>query len=114
MTDRWNKELGTYNRFAEAFSNDQLERTLKDQATIKRAQLREGNVVRVTPSQPSKRAYDAIRATRDDLDCREWNADTGFSGVTRWPSGPGMMGHGVETEGQKRRRATIEQLDDGF
>ncbi len=114
MTQRYDAELGTYTRWAEAFSPAGLEKTLKDQAVLRRGMLREDHVCRVTPSQPTRRAYDAIRATRDDLDNREWNEDTGFSGVTRWPSGPGMVGRGVETEGQVRRRATIERLDDGF
>lgn len=114
MSEKFDKELGTFQRFAEAFSRAGLEKTLNDQVVLRRGMLRESNVMRVTPSQPTKRAYDAIRATRDDLDCREWNADTGFSGVTRTPAGPGMIGHGIETEGQKQRRTTLEQLDDGF
>ncbi len=114
MTQRFDDELGTYTRWAEAFSREGLEKTLKDQAVLRRGMMREDHVCRVTPSQPSRRAYDAIRATRDDLDNREWNADTGFSGVTRGPTGPGMVGHGVETDGQQRRRATIARLDDGF
>jgi hypothetical protein len=114
MSQSYDKDLGTYTRWAEAFSPEGLQKTLKDQATLRRGQLREGDGNRVTPAQPTRRAYDAIRATRDNLDYREWNDDTGFSGVTRWPSGPGMVGHGVETDGQKRRRAHLEQLDDGF
>jgi hypothetical protein len=106
--------LGTYTQWAEAFSKRELDRALADQAIIQRAQLNDGNdLCRSTPSQPSKRAYDTIRAERDDLDYREWNSDTGFSGVNRWPKSPGMA-RGAENEGQRLRRARKELLDDGF
>jgi len=114
-----NGELGTYTQWAEAFSKGDLERALKDQAMIRHAQLKDGNdYTRTTPSGLTQRAYDVVRADRDDLDYREWNSDTGFSGVNRWPKGPGMVGQGpgrgVQTEGEIRRRARKEQLDDGF
>lgn len=117
-----NGELGTYTQWAEAFSKKDLERALRDQALIRHAQLKDGNdYTRTTPSGLTQRAYDVVRAERDDLDYREWNSDTGFSGVNRWPKGPGMVGQGpvrqvrgAQTEAEIRRRARRDQLDDGF
>lgn len=114
-----NGELGTYTQWAEAFSKKDLDRALKDQALIRHAQLNDGNdYCRSTPSGLTKRAYDTVRTERDDLDYREWNSDTGYSGVNRWPKGPGMVGQnvgrGIETEGQISRRTRRELLDDGF
>jgi hypothetical protein len=112
--DRSGEGLGTYTQWAEAFSKRDLDRALSDQAIIARSQMNEGNDhCRSTPSQPSKRAYDKIRTERDDLDYREWNSDTGFSGVNRWPKAPGI-GRGAETERQREHRARKEILDDGF
>jgi hypothetical protein len=110
-----NGELGTYTQWAEAFSKKDLDRALRDQALIHRAQLNDGNdYCRTTPSGLTRSAYDNLRAGRDDLDNRDWNSDTGFSGLNRAPQGPGMVGRGVETTHQKKRRARRELLDDGF
>ena len=114
MSDKPENNLGTYGLWTEAFSAKSLERIFVDQARLQRGMLRHDTDCRVTPASPAKLAYDEIRATRDNQDYREWNEDTGFSGVNRWPAGPGMTGHGVETDGQQRRRAHLEQLDDGF
>jgi hypothetical protein len=110
-----NGELGTYTQWAEAFSRKDLDRALADQALLRRSQLKDGNdYCRTTPAGHSRRAYDTIRAERDDLDYREWNSDTGYSGVNRWPTGPGITARGVESPAQKRRRERKELLDDGF
>lgn len=115
MAGRYEEELGTYAKWAEAFSRQDLDRALRDQAILHRARLRDGNEdARYTPSQGSQRACDTVRAERDDLDYREWNSDTGFSGVSRWPSAPGMLGRGQQSELQKKRRARKDLLDDGF
>lgn len=108
-------ELGTYAQWAEAFSKKDLDRALKDQALIRHAQLNDGNdYCRTTPSGLTRSAYDNLRAQRDDLDNHDWNSDTGFSGLSRTPSGPGIAARGVETAQQKTRRARRELLDDGF
>ncbi len=108
-------ELGTYTQWAEAFTKKDLDRALTDQAIIRKSQLNDGNdYCRTTPSGLTKSAYDVVRMSRDDLDYREWNSDTGYSGVNRWPKGPGMVGRGMESDGQQRRRQHKELLDDGF
>ena len=104
------EELGTYTQWAYGFSEASLERALDDQRTLRKGQLNDGDAyTRTTPSGPSESNSRKLRADRDDLDYREWNSDTGFSGVDRWPTGPG-----VQTEGQQRRRARRVLLDDGF
>ena len=115
MAGRYEEELGTYSQWAEAFSKQGLDKALRDQALLHRAQLRDGSdSARYTPSQGNQRACDKVRSERDDLDNREWNSDTGFSGVSRWPSAPGMLGRGQESDAQKKRRARKDLLDDGF
>lgn len=115
MANEFDEKLGTYTQWADGFSRTSLRQALKDQVVIQRGQLNNGNQdARTTPSGRSRQEYDAVRATRDDLDYREWNEDTGYSGVTRWPQGPGMIGNGVVTESEKRRRARRDELDDGF
>ena len=114
-TDDAGASLGTYTLWAEGFSEASLQRALRDQATLKRGELNDGNDdCRYTRAQQTRRACDTLRAERDNLDYREWNEDTGFSGVTRWPEGPGMSANGVQSEGDKRRRARRIALDDGF
>jgi len=110
MAKDYEEALGTYTQWAEGFSPESVERALRDQVNLKRGQLNDGDEYsRTTPAGFSRRHYDKIRAERDDLDYREWNASTGFSGVNRWPAGPG-----VESEGQGRRRARREAIDEGF
>jgi hypothetical protein len=107
--------LGTYTQWADGFSRKSLRAALRDQAIIQRGILNgESDLSRYTPSGRSEAEYDNLRATRDDLDYREWNEETGYSGVTRRPAGPGMVGHGARTEADKRRAARRQQLDDGF
>ena len=107
--------LGTYTQWAEGFSKKSLDRALRDQAVLRHGQMNAGNDdCRYTPAQDTKSTCDKMRAQRTDLDYREWNADTGFSGVTRRPAGPGMTGNGALTEGQKRRLDRRNEIDDGF
>lgn len=114
-SDESTASLGTYTQWAEGFSKASLDRALRDQVVLKHGELNNGNDdCRYTRAQQTKQACDTLRAERDNLDYREWNADSGFSGVTRWPEGPGMSANGVQTEGQKRRRARRVELDDGF
>ncbi|MFT7580819.1 MAG: hypothetical protein ACI9MR_002493 [Myxococcota bacterium] len=102
--------LGTYTQWAEAFSPEGLQIALKDQARLRGGQLSDGDLcTRTTPSGFSKETYDVIRTDRNDMDYREWNEETGFHGVSRWPTGPGM-----QSDGQKRRRKRRQDLDDGF
>jgi len=104
------EELGTYTQWAYGYEDSGVERAIEDQRTLRRGQMNDGDSFdRYTPAGPSERHYRKLRADRDDLDYREWNSDTGFSGVDRWPTGPG-----VQSEGQKRRRARMAELDDGF
>lgn len=117
MSTRDTNNLGTYTLWAEAFSSQELTKRLNDQAQLKRGQLCDGNnFTRTTPAGLSRRAYDNVRANRVDMDNREWNSDTGFSGVNRWPKDPGMQGQGqgVQTPAEIRRRKVVERLDDGF
>jgi len=115
MSNEFDDTLGIYTQWAEGFSRTSLRHALKDQVVLARGQLNDGDEAqRYTPAGRSESEYDTVRATRDDLDYREWNEDTGYSGVTRWPQGPGMAGNGIESENQKRRRARKEQLDNGF
>lgn len=104
------EELGTYTQWAYGYEESGVERALDDVRTLRKGQLNDGDsYTRTTPSGPSESNSKKLRADRDDLDYREWNSDTGFSGVDRWPTGPG-----VQSEGQKRRSARKAQLDDGF
>jgi len=115
MATRFDDELGTYSQWAEAFSQTSLERALGDQVLLRRGQLQDGNSYdRYAPSQPTERACTVLRAGRDDLEFRDWNSSGGFSGASRRRHGPGMFGHGQESEGQQRRRARLEAIDDGF
>jgi len=115
MATRYDEELGTYTQWAVAFSAKGLERALRDQAIIRRGQLNDGNdYTRYTPAQPTQRACDTTRVERDDLEFRDWNSDNGFAGASRPTPGPGMLGRGQESDGQKHRRAKREQMDDGF
>ena len=111
MTDeKRGKDLGVYGEWATGFSEASLDRALRDQQILRRGQLRDGDeYARYAPNQPSPSASTVIRATRDDLEFREWNEETGFSGVDRWPDAPG-----VQSPGQKRRRQRRDQIDEGF
>ncbi|MCC6622138.1 MAG: hypothetical protein IT385_12820 [Deltaproteobacteria bacterium] len=112
---RVNETLGTYTQWAEAFNRKSLRAALKDQALIQRGIMNgASDDARYTPAGRSEQEYTTLRATRDDLDYREWNEETGYSGVTRRPAGPGMVGHGARTEAEKRRAQKRKQLDDGF
>lgn len=110
--------LAVYAEWATGFSEEGLQRVLADQAAIQRGRLRDGDEYpRYAPNQPSKRGYDTIRAERDDLDYREWNEETGFNGVNRWPTGPGVTGPpgpGARSEGQRRRQRRRRELEEGF
>jgi hypothetical protein len=104
-------------RWATGTSQESLERSLKDVEILRRGRLKASDSeTRYTPAGLSKSHYDTLRMDRDDLDYREWNEETGFSGLNRWPSDPGMgetePEHLTESE-RKRRRKRIE-LDDGF
>lgn len=113
MATRYDDELGTYTQWAEAFTKQGLERTLRDQAHIRRGQLNDGNeYTRYTPAQGTERACDTVRADRDDLEFRDWNSEHGFSGASRELPGPGTVG--MESEGQRRRRRRREAIDEGF
>ncbi|MCA9514865.1 MAG: hypothetical protein KC635_07985 [Myxococcales bacterium] len=102
--------LGTYAQWVAGYSPESVARAMHDQAALRRGQMNDGNEYnRTVPSGPSERHYDKLRTERDDLDYREWNSDTGFSGVNRWPTGPGM-----QTDQQKRRRAARKVIDEGF
>ncbi|TNF23757.1 MAG: hypothetical protein EP329_26680 [Deltaproteobacteria bacterium] len=104
------EDLGTYTLWAYGYEDNGVKRALDDQRTLRRGQLNDGNLdTRVTPSQPSESHSRKLRSDRDDLDYREWNSESGFSGVDRWPASPGVL-----SEGQKRRRARMAELDDGF
>ncbi len=114
-SDESTASLGTYTQWAEGFTPASLDRALRDQVVLKHGEMNNGNDdCRYTRAQQTKQACDTLRSERDNLDYREWNADSGFSGVTRWPAGPGMSANGAQTEGQKRRRARRVELDDGF
>ena len=103
-------EDNRHSRWASATSSESLERAMRDQATIARRRLNDGDThTGYTQAHFSRRYYDVVRCHRDDLDYREWNASTGFSGVNRWPTRPGL-----ETESQARRRRRRAELDDGF
>ncbi len=117
MATRYDDELGTYTRWAEAFSDQGLERALADQALIHRGQLNDGDdFTRYTPAQGNRRACDTVRAARDDLEFRDWNSDFGFSGASRPLTAPGMLGRAgrVESDGEARRRAQKRVIDEGF
>lgn len=108
-------DLGTYTRWAEGFSEASLERALDDQRALRRGQMNDGDEYnRTTPAGLSESHYRKLRSDRDDLDYREWNEETAFSGVDRWPTGAGVQSTGVQSEGQKRRRDRRDRLDDGF
>ncbi len=110
MTDDIRDSLGTYVRWAEGFTPDSLERSLEDLATLRRGQLSDSDEYqRTTPAGPTERHYRKLRADRDDLDFREWNSDTGYCGVHRWPSAPGVC-----TQHQQRRRHRRQEIDEGF
>ena len=99
-----------HSRWATGTSPESLDRAMKDQARIARRRLNDGDShTGYTEAHFSRRYYDVVRYHRDDLDYREWNAETGFSGVNRWPTGPG-----TESDGQARRRKRRLELDDGF
>ena len=103
-------DLGTFQKWAQGANPQSLERALADQRVLRRGQLNDGNVFsRTTPAGLTESTFQKLRSDRDDLDYREWNTESAFMGVDRWPSAPG-----VQSEGQKRRRARAEHLDDGF
>lgn len=115
MATEYDQKLGTYAQWADGFSRTSLRQALKDQVLIQQGRLNNGNDDgRTTPSGRTREEYDALRSSRDDLDYREWNEDTGFSGVTRRPQGPGMAANGVRSESEKLRQARREKLDEGF
>lgn len=103
-------------RWATGTSDASLDRALADQETLTRGKLNESDDdSRYTPSGLSRSHYDALRMDRDDLDFREWNEDTGFSGVGRWPSNPGVGGQGgARTASERRRLRRKLELDEGF
>ena len=107
-------------RWAFGTSDKSVQRALDDVARLNRGHLNEGDSsTRYTLSGPSRKHYDTLRFTRDDLDYREWNQETGYWGIHRWPSGPGEAGqahpirHGL-TEAQKRRRERRVEIEEGF
>ncbi len=93
-----------------------LERAVTDLRRIIQARQRvNGGADRYTAAGLSRSHYDQLRHSRDDLDYREWNAATGFSGVTRGPTGPGMAGQaGAITPSDARRRRRLQELEEGF
>jgi len=110
MSSQGKDDLGTFARWAQGFSPESLERALADQRILRKGQLNDGDVfTRTTPAGLTESHYQTLRGGRDDLDFREWNTESAFSGVDRWPNAPG-----AQSEGQKRRRARREQMDDGF
>ena len=104
-------------RWATGTSDASLKRSIDDFATLTKGRLRATDAeTRTTPAGFSQSHYDALRYDRDDLDFREWNEDTGFHGVNRWPTGPGMEGQDLgELDEAERRRARLRvEMDDGF
>ena len=91
-------------------SEASVQRAAQDLQHRFRGRLHESNHdTRYTMSGLSKRHYAALRAHRDELDCRNWNAHTGYSGLSRGPTGPGVI-----SDGQERRRNRSAEVDDGF
>ncbi|MCB9730241.1 MAG: hypothetical protein H6746_17355 [Deltaproteobacteria bacterium] len=99
-----------YARWASGTSDKSLARAIKDQARIIAGRLNATNATtRYTEAGLSRSHYDQLRYQRGDLDFREWNESTGFSGIDRRPTGPGMP-----EEGRRRRGAERKRIDDGF
>lgn len=105
-----------YRRYMTGPSEGSLDRAVRDLRGIIRGRQRvDGGADRYTEAGLSRSHYDQLRHQRDDLDYREWNADTGFSGVTRQPDGPGMAAQaGAITPADMRRRLRRLELEDGF
>jgi hypothetical protein len=102
-------KLGT-SRWVSGTSQASAERALRDLEILQRGQLNQSDHEdRYAPAQDTRSACDVLRAHRDDLDFREWNETTGFSGVNRWPLGPGLR-----TEAAARRARRRQELDEGF
>jgi hypothetical protein len=103
-------------RWSTGTSDKSLDRALSDQAILARGKLNDtDDDARYTPAGLSTSHYDALRMDRDDLDFREWNQDTGFSGVGRWPKAPGVAGQaGATTASERRRLRRKLELDEGF
>jgi hypothetical protein len=97
-------------RWASGTSAKSVTRAVDDQARLIKGRLNAGNAsTRYTEAGLSKSHYDQLRYQRGDLDFREWNASTGFSGIDRRPTGPGMP-----QEGTRRRGGPRVRIDDGF
>lgn len=103
-------------RWMKATSPESLERAAADQRRLAHGRMNhQPGAAPYTQAGLSREHYDALRYRRDDLDYREWNAATGFSGVDRWPTGPGMAGQsGTVTTGERRRRARRAEIEEGF
>lgn len=104
-------------RWSTGTSDQSLNRALSDQVILNQGRMKASDSeTRYTPAGLSRSHYDALRTDRDDLDNREWNDATGFSGVNRWPDAPGMAGQEpVQMSASERRRNRIRnEVDDGF
>ncbi len=97
-------------RWASGTSDESLSRAVNDQAKLVKGRMNAGNIsTRYTAAGLLTSHYDQLRHQRADLDYREWNADTGFWGIDRRPTGPGMPAEGTRHRGPARRR-----IIDGF
>lgn len=102
--------LGAYAHWVAGYTPESVERAARDLGVLRRGQMNASNDYnRPVNFGPSERTYAKLRTERDDLDYREWNEETGFSGVDRWPTGPGMP-----SRHQARRRALRDVIDEGF
>ena len=104
-------------RWSTGTSDSSLDRALRDQAILNQGRMKAtDSETRYTPAGLSRSHYDALRMDRDDLDFREWNEETGYHGVDRWPTGPGMSGQEAEstTEAERRRARLRREVDEGF
>jgi hypothetical protein len=97
-------------RWASGTSEKSLARAVSDQAQLIKGRMNAGNAsTRYTEAGLSTSHYDQLRYQRHDLDFREWNASSGFCGIDRRPTGPGMP-----AEGKRRRGSERKRIDDGF
>lgn len=97
-------------RWATGTSEQSLARAVNDQAKLVKGRMNAGNAAtRYTEGGLLTSHYDQLRYQRSDLDFREWNAPTGFCGIDRRPTGPGMP-----SEGKRRRGPERKRLDHGF
>lgn len=110
-------------RYARAVSEAGLKRALDDQARLTRGRWNASNAdSRHLPAGLSESHYQALRSDRDQLDSKEWNEHTGFSGCDRWPDDPGMPEAGDDEQAADARRTARQlrraqrrmEIDDGF